>query len=338
MMPSQFQQLLEKYSRGECTPAEEKLIDDWYQNIGEKENTFFPEQEKEVMERRMWSAINPQPSVNIRRPLWSVARAAMISLPIFAAIGLYFNRQAVSGLVTPSETEKRISQDLREIYRNEGTSPVKISLADGSTVSLQPASEIIVSKDFGGTTRELQLKGEGFFSVVRDTDRPFLVFTNEVVTRVLGTSFNVRAYDNDGEITVAVKTGKVSVYANKSSVSRQVVQPREVILTPNQQMVYNRQREVISKQLVETPEIVLPNSNLFRMQFENADVAEILDVLQQNYGVEIRFDREVLSNCRLTTSMSDEGLYERISVICKAIGASYVVDDDAAISIKSNGC
>ena len=87
----------------------------------------------------------------------------------------------------------------------------------------------------------------------------------------------------------------------------------------------------------EKPEIILPNSNLFRMQFENEEVAEIFEVLKENYGVEILYDKAMLNNCRLTTSMSDEGLYERIQVICKAIGASYSVKD-AVISIESNGC
>ena len=103
-------------------------------------------------------------------------------------------------------------------------------------------------------------------------------------------------------------------------------------------MIYHRELEALSKGLVEKPEIILPNSDLFHMKFENEDVSEILDVLQENYGVVIRYDKDLLSHCKLTTSMSDEGLYERIEVICKAIGASYTLDDGAVITIKSNGC
>ena len=114
-------------------------------------------------------------------------------------------------------------------------------------------------------------------------------------------------------------------------------QDKEVILTPNQKMVYYRNIEKVSKGLVENPEIILPNSNLFRMRFENAEVSQIFDVLAENYGVDIRYDEELLNDCRLTTSMSDEGFYERIEVICKAIGATYSVED-AVISIQSNGC
>jgi hypothetical protein len=222
---------------------------------------------------------------------------------------------------------------------NRGTIPRKVRLSDGSVVILQPSSEITIADDFGGINREVRLKGEAFFRVTRDTSKPFVVYSNEVVTRVLGTCFNVRAYESDREITVAVKSGKVSVYAGKSKTSsnHKNHKAKEVILTPNQQIVYHRISEEVFKKLVEKPEIILPNSNLFRMQFENAEVAKIFAVLEENYGVDIRYDKDLLNNCKLTTSMSDEGLYERIEVICKAIGASYSISD-AVITIRSNGC
>jgi ferric-dicitrate binding protein FerR (iron transport regulator) len=335
MLPDQFQLLLEKFSRGACTPEEEQLVIEWYQNIGAKEVPLVQEEQVEIVEQKIWAAINPEPVSSGRN--W-VRRVAIFGLPILAAIALYSNRQAVSSLVAPPESASIPAQVNETIYRNQGSTPMQVSLADGSSVVLQSTSELTLDSEFGKTTREVHLNGEAFFSVFRDESKPFVVYTEEVVTRVLGTSFNIRAYEDDGEITVAVKTGKVSVYANKHKTSRQVMHTPEVILSPNQQMVYHRESEVISKQLVAEPEIILPNSDLFRMQFENVEVANIFDVLQRNYGVEIRFDRHILGNCRLTTTMSDEGLYERIAVICKAIGAAYSIDEDAVITIKSDGC
>lgn len=335
MLPDQFRLLLEKFSRGACTPEEEQVVMEWYQNIGAKDIPLDQEEQVEMMEQKIWAAINPQPARPGRN--W-IRRAAIIGLPLLAAIGLYFNRHAVSSLVTAPKTASTPIQQNETVYRNLGTSPMQLSLADGSSVVLQSSSELTLNSEFGRTTREVHLKGEAFFNVFRDETKPFVVYTDEVITRVLGTSFNVRAYEDGGDITVAVRSGKVSVYANKHKTSRQVMHSPEVILSPNQQVVYHRQGEVISKQLVAQPEIILPNSDLFKMQFENAEVTAILDVLQRNYGVEIRFDRHVLGNCKLTTTMSDEGLYERIAVICKAIGAAYSIDEDAVITIKSDGC
>ena len=338
MTPEQFQELLKKFSRGACTPAEEQLIIDWYDNIGENDPVPPEEEQSAGVGDRIWSAINPQPEIPKRKRFTGLSRAAIIVLPLLALGLIYLNRQSFTSLITPLQHEIAVVEPKARVYKNADSKPLKISLTDGSTVVLEPSSEIVVNKDFGVSSREVQLRGEGFFQVTPNANKPFLVYASEVVTRVLGTSFHIRAYENDGEVTVAVKTGKVSVYANKNKTSRQVMQSAEVILTPNQQMVYHRIREVISKTLVEKPEIILPNSNLFRMQFDNAEVSEIFDVLEENYGVVIDYDRKLLANCRLTTSMSDEGLYERIEVICKALGASYSIDDDAVITIKSSGC
>lgn len=341
MLLNQFQALLEKYSRGACSPQEEQLIIDWYNNLGKSENILLSKEDKVILEEKLWSAINPDPSHKIKwRPLLKFA--AVITIPLLAGFGFYLNRQSLAPLIVPTQEEALASKHPVTRVFNEGITSREIALADGSLVILQPESEIRFDKDFTNEIREVHLKGEAFFKVKPDPRRPFMVYTNEVVTRVLGTSFNIKAYENDREITVAVKTGKVSVYANTNNESNSrksnMFESQEVILTPNQQMVYNRVREVVSKQLVKKPEIILPNSNLFRMQFDNAEVTKIFQVLEENYGVEIRYDKNIMNACKLTTSMSDEGLYERIEVICKAIGASYSVNDDAVITIKSNGC
>lgn len=338
MRPHDLQELLDKHSRGECTPEEERLIMDWYERIGQGEQSDGDEHAMDLKAEALWERINPQP---VTRPLWPriLLRSAAVIIPLIAFAALFLTRGAVTQFFTgvrPIETT--VASDLPTFYRNESLVSQRIILPDSSEVVLQPASEIRLADHYGSTTRELHLKGEAFFDVTRDPDRPFLVYANEVVTRVLGTSFNIKAYEDDKEVTVAVKTGKVSVYTNKREASGELAQAKEVVLTPNQQIVYHRFREVVSKELVEKPEIIIPDSRLFRMHFDNAPVAEIFRVLSKNYGVEIRYDANLLRNCRLTTSMSDEGLYERIEVICRAIGASYAVSNDAAITIDSKGC
>jgi hypothetical protein len=143
----------------------------------------------------------------------------------------------------------------------------------------------------------------------------------------------VKARDDDREITVAVRTGKVRVFANPGDIQT----GSSVTLTPNQQVVYNREAVEISKQLVEKPEIVLEKPTLFEMNYDGVSVTSIFNVLEENYGVEIQFDDALWNDCVLTTKMSDEGLIERIEIITKAIGATYSVDD-AVINVKGTGC
>jgi hypothetical protein len=144
------------------------------------------------------------------------------------------------------------------------------------------------------------------------------------------------AYEGAKEISVAVKTGKVSVIKSKDDTTNQP-ELGEVILTPNQEVIYNTMQENFSKKLVDEPQPILDKPTLFATQYDNAPVNKILAVLEQNYGIDIEYDEQILSNCILTTSMAEEGLYERIEVICKAIGAQFELHD-TRIVIKSNGC
>ena len=73
------------------------------------------------------------------------------------------------------------------------------------------------------------------------------------------------------------------------------------------------------------------------MEYDGASAATLFDVLEENYGITIIYDKQALSNCILTTSLAEEGIYERIKIICEAIGAHYEIEG-TSIVIHSSGC
>lgn len=341
MRSQEFKALLEKFSRGECTPQEEKLINDWYENI--ESNTeqgesipalseMSPEY-RQIVEDRIWRKVNPHPPAG-RRTVWYYAAAAAA---VFLIGFLVVNDKEESKPVAENIPAAPAFEDTNDHFANNTSSPAKIMLADGSIVTLQPKSEISYDRKFDGPLREVHLSGEAFFDVSRDEKRPFRVYSEEVVTQVLGTSFTVKAYVGDKEVTVAVKTGKVSVYAKHHNETKQASEEKPIILAPNQQAIYNRNIDKVVKEVVDEPAIILPKSNLFRMSFDEAPVTQIFDVLEENYGIDIVYDKDILGKCTLTTAMSDEGLFQRIEIICKAINANYKVTD-GVILIDSEGC
>lgn len=345
MTPQEFKTLLEKFSRGECTPQEEKLINDWYENIESNDESGEPvpalsemsPEYKKIIEERIWAKVNPRPPEK-RATVWYYAAG----IAAIIAIGFLITPlvESKSNTETVAETTKVAPtvEETQERFKNNTNSPAKVKLADGSVVTLQPKSEIAYERKFDGPLREVYLSGEAFFNVSRDEKRPFRVYSEEVVTQVLGTSFTVKAYVGDKEVTVAVRTGKVSVYAkHHKEASKEASSAKPIILAPNQQAVYNRNNDKVIKEVVDNPAIILPKSNLFHMSFDEAPVTQIFDVLQENYGIDIVYDKEVLGKCMLTTAMSDEGLFQRIEVICKAIKANYEVRD-GVILIDSHGC
>jgi transmembrane sensor len=219
---------------------------------------------------------------------------------------------------------------------NGGEQPMLVKLDDGSTIKLDGNSKLSYSKDFQTGRREVFLSGGAFFDVTKDPARPFVVYANEVTTKVLGTSFSIRAFDKDQDIVVSVRTGKVSVFANGSKRPKNI-QANGVTLIPNQQAIFSRREDKLSKTLVEQPQIVVSKQEVMQFVFTNAQVSSIFEALEKVYGIKIEYSEELLSGCRLTTSLSNETLYERLDVICEAIDATYKVVDGEVV-ISGNGC
>ncbi len=337
MKPQEFKDLLDKFERGECNEQEIKFINRWYNTISSDDAV---ELEPVEIEARLWSSINPEIQHQTTSfPFW-LKVAATFFLLLVAGLGSYslMRKDTLKEQFASIQNNTILSTNDFITVANNDRAVKEIFLDDGSQIILKVNSKVRYASRFNGPTREVYLDGEAFFKVKRDTQHPFIVYSKEVVTKVLGTSFNVKAYENDKEITVAVKTGKVSVSANTGSQSRNVGDEQTVIITPNQKVVYNRQDESVSKRLVEKPEVILPVPTLFKMQYDGAPVTKIFEVLEQNYGIDIQFDEENLKNCVLTTSMSDEGLHERIQVICKAINAEYFQTEGIIVIKGGNNC
>ncbi|MEA5257484.1 FecR family protein [Arcicella aquatica] len=238
--------------------------------------------------------------------------------------------------------EKHVAANPEKLIevKNDHESPLPIQLIDGSLVLLKKGSKISYLKQFEGNNREIYLSGEAFFEVTKNPEKPFLVYANGLITKVLGTSFTVRAYDKEKEVTVEVKTGKVSVFAQSDTRVEEKATSRElkgVVLTPNQKIVYAREEVRMDKLLVELPKITIKKNTKPQFEFEDTPVSEVLQTLEKAYSIDIVFDEELLSNCPLTASLTDLQLFDKLDIICKGVEARYEILD-GQIVIYSKGC
>lgn len=331
----EFDKLLQRYLRGECTPDEEKRVEKWYATWGKGEGNALDPASKASVENRLWTSLEQEKSLykssQRRMTPWKIARVAAAILVIAASLFVVFNRFAAFD----ADHALAGSGDQKEI-QNTGRTPLKVTLEDGSVVSLEPGSALSYFPASFTGKRELRLTGEAFFEVVKDKKHPFLVYTAGITTKVLGTSFRITAYQEAKEITVSVSTGRVAVFTQSAEEENNSHARAEVILTPNQQFVYNKTDDKTEKKLVEDPQIVLPESSL-KTHYTNVAVAKIFETLEENYGVVMVYDEDVLAHCTITTTLASEGLYEKIDVICQAIGARYTVNGTSII-IEAPGC
>ncbi len=240
---------------------------------------------------------------------------------------------------TPYDTmvEARGTKTIEKI--NNADSPLTISLSDGSSITLQPGSRLSYPEEFDRDKREVILSGEGFFDIARDPQRPFRVYANEIVARVLGTSFHIRAYEQDADVRVRVVTGKVSVLAPKAlNRSHGGGLPEGLILTPNQMAIYARTPEKLTRTLVENPGILKNSAKRSSdYNFDDTPVTQVFRALEEGYGVPIVYNADQLAGCTVTAPLENENLYEKLDMICKVIRASYEIVD-AQVVITSKGC
>jgi len=248
-------------------------------------------------------------------------------LPIWWAAAILLLALGVVWLVRDNQHSVRPSSLLLSeeagyvVKRNLGHTSMQVFLPDGSKVSLEPGASLKSKTLLNDTLREVILQGDAFFEIAKDTDRPFIVHTDYIYTRVLGTSFWILTAQGAQQQTVAVKTGKVSV--------SDILQQETEILLPNEQLTYDDQRRVLIKSRID-PSVIqqAPAMQQIALQFQDTSVPTILDSLSSAYGVKIIYDRQTLAHCRVTTSLSSESLYEKLDILCKATGASYRPQDD----------
>lgn len=159
----------------------------------------------------------------------------------------------------------------------------QVVLADGTKVWLNSDSELKYPVSFSGETRQVFVKGEAYFEVAKDSLHPFVVKNGKVDIRVLGTSFNIRAYQ-DSSIYTTLVSGSVKVCCKDN----------HLFLKPGQQCEVS---EVAGKMTINEPDldVVLAWKN-GDFIFKNAPLTTIMDEIQRYYGVKVEYNQESLKD------------------------------------------
>lgn len=229
-----------------------------------------------------------------------------------------------------------LSSHNKDLVQEQVADARPVNLPDGSVVRLGKSSKLYFPANHDRTRREVFLEGEAFFDIRKEPAAPFYVYTNQLITRVLGTSFVVHSIPADGRTTVTDVTGKVSVYRQEDFYSRSAESGRAgIILTPNQEVVYDRGEDRLQKTLIAMPQPLGDKRDSLRV-YQGTPIRQVFAQLEELYGIPIQFDEEALDSCSLTATMGNGSFYDKLNVICKAIGGSYEVID-GNIVVTSRG-
>jgi ferric-dicitrate binding protein FerR (iron transport regulator) len=336
MSKQSFEYLLEKYLAGECTPAEKQLVEQWYDLVGDEIRAPKNEADWKTIKAKMWLKVRKQTNITEATliPFYQTsvfrAVAAACVLVVFCIVFWVYQQPS------PRQVAQLINKEYsdRIEWENQAQGAKTVLLSDGSKVQLQSKSRLISPKAFTGDVREIKLEGDAFFNIAHNPQKPFLVNVGNVVTKVLGTSFWIRATENK-QIEVAVKTGKVAVF-EKKMLDKQ--KDNGVVLTPNHKVTYFAKEQHFVAGLVEKPEIIKADEVVpFAFDFKNTALVQVVQTLEKAYGIELFFENELLKNCTLTGNLDGLEMYEKLDVICQSLGATYQVQG-TRIVLNGKGC
>lgn len=199
------QKVLKKYFSGDCSEEEKKIIEQLLLN---EDNPSFSEYLKSEWESIPVNIVADQPEAEHRfRKVLKVIGKRERNLQVW-----YWAAAVLLIILTPLCYFQFNSPGLKLLTVSTKPGEQKdLVLSDGSHVWLNCASSITYEEAFGSHNRKIKMEGEVFFTVAKNEDKPFIVEFNDHYTQVLGTSFNIKAYQGDNHHRVTVIDGKVAV-------------------------------------------------------------------------------------------------------------------------------
>jgi ferric-dicitrate binding protein FerR (iron transport regulator) len=219
------------------------------------------------------------------------------------------------------------SNDDKNLVQKANAKGVKstIALADGSKVWLNADSKLQYPSSFTGNTREVYLNGEAFFDIEKNPSKPFIIHLANGTIRVLGTSFNIKAYDNEPVVETSVSTGKVAFIPRLKNNNK----ADTIFLTPNNKVIYQLKTEktTTAATVSEEDRAWTEGKLIFRsMLFEEIGIE-----LERNFGKKVVFEDSDIKTYRLTGSFQNNTLSEILYYLSKTKSFSYSVTDEQIV-------
>lgn len=240
------------------------------------------------------------------------------------AASLYFGWYMI--YCNPFADESAISHNAQNTVSTKKGSKSKVQLPDGTQVWLNADSKITYNENFQGDLREVQLSGEAFFDVVRDEKRPFIIHTNVIDVRVLGTAFNVRSYADEKNTETSLIRGSVEVTLRNNPDKKFTLKPNEKITIDNKQA--KEVKEVAESKLsTQSRQAALLTIGKVRYQDKDSSIVETLWVknrlafdaepleqmvlsLERWYDVKVKITDERLKKTEYTVTFEEESVKE----------------------------
>ena len=321
-------ELIGKYLAGEASTEEKERVEAWVSNSAANQQYF--NQIQTIFDRvatvhdkpyfdedAAWQKVKSRlgqahaktiifPPRKVSPSWWRIAASIVVVLGIGFFAYILTNRES------------------KELQVIAASVPLSDTLPEGSKVFLNKKTKLAYSFDKKKKTHRVKLQGEAYFNIAHDDKKNFVVETDGVFIRDIGTSFNVKAYPDSSTIEVVVEDGEVIFFTENDA---------GITLRANGKGIYNK---VTRKFTVDQPEVnaLAYKTKLFR--FSNSDLGTVVEELNRVYDKKIILP-DHLKSCRLTVTFNNESEEEIVQVIAETLGLTVTISGER-LTLEGEGC
>lgn len=238
-----------------------------------------------------------------------------------------------------SEKELYAAEKIGEIQTRKGAR-TKIKLPDGSDVWLNAGSKLNYDKNFDGDLREVYLAGEAYFDVVHNAQKPFIIHTSKIDVKVLGTQFNVKAYEEDKTTETSLIKGSVEVFLKNDPSKKYLLKPNQKLVLSNESLLvkekpasvpgnvnpvtFNPKAEITELSYLNDAKTDVESSwtrNI--LSFEDEQFSEVAKKMERWYDVTIRFKNKRWEREYISGSFEQESLEQAMKALKYSTGFNF---------------
>ena len=228
-----------------------------------------------------------------------------------------------------------------QIFETKKGEKKTFDLPDGTTITLNSDSKLELDKDFNDHARHVYLTGEGFFEVKKDKEKPFVVYANDFDISVLGTTFNVKSYPNDGTSEAFLVEGLIEMRSKGINENSMIIKPNQKIILYKNQFIEAKKDPAVKKEALKSnvKEIKIQDFSVDEPAVSSKEIAwkdnrlEIMDqdfeslrhTLERWYDVDIEIKNRNLEDYRFTATFSKENINQVLNALQKVEPFNYEI-------------
>lgn len=321
----EFKKAVAHYLDGTATPEQSRLVEAWYHSFNDEEvevEADMPDaasRQEERLRLRLEHMLRESRAVQVVsvnvKPVWkriAVAAAVLVLVSLLGILWYTSFYQAVEMVVVKT-----------------GKGEIKtVKLPDGSQVWLNAMSELHYPATFDGKQRRVELAGEAFFDIVKQEHAGFSVLAGKLQTEVLGTTFNMKAYQQESDVSVVVLSGKIKVGNDQAGTA---------VLTAGNGIKYNTTTQKMQR--VTVPAMDGMPWVAGKLSFEEESLENITAALSRWYGVTFEFKNPQLKHCNYTGHFTNDIALEKLLELLSTIShVRYEIKDGNKVILSGEEC